>query len=176
MPSNAATWIAKRRAARRAARECIQCGAALAPDDITRCEWCCERARAAHCKNRRKRRAQTNASNKRRRARYLAEGRCAQCGEMNPRAPMWMCEPCGARQQLRKKIGFNRNPRRWQTQVEYEKKWNRRARRERRAAGLCTRCGKEPKSPDGVVGAACREIERQRHYARKIRDGIKECA
>lgn len=133
------------RARRRQNRECADCGGRLSPDERSRCEMCRElkRAKVARGKRRREVRAQHLIHSRTHKARLIAEGRCTTCGQKNPRAPKRLCAPCGARQSERRKIKLYRSPTVATREARVRSEWGRRVRKQRYAANLCSKCGKE---------------------------------
>ena len=116
----------------------------------------------------------------RRVAERRAAGLCPRCGERPPAPGRSMCKPCGEKRnragrardaKLRAAGKLWRDPERARA---YEHERDRRQTAERRAAGLCARCGTAPAAPERTACEHCgekrREAERLR-YAKAMAAG-----
>lgn len=114
-----------RREARKARGECTECGEPAAPGR-TMCEPHLEQ-----------RRVQSREGSRRRYYQRKAAGLCYRCGKVSigPPDTSALCKPCDAAMWRNKNGGLNRRLDRERTGRQYH---------ERRAAGLCVRCGKAP--------------------------------
>ena len=95
-----------------------------------------------------------------------AAGQCPRCGHRPPALGRSVCAPCAeksnrasrARNARLREAGLpRRDPARARA---YERKRSRREAAERRAAGICVRCGKAPAAPDRTACEPCLEKRR----------------
>ena len=101
-----------------------------------------------------------------------AAGLCLKCGKVPPVPERTLCEPCLEKRRaadrartarLRAEGKPRRDPGRTR---EYERERSRRQHAERRAAGLCTKCGKAKASPERTLCEPCAETRRAQDRAR----------
>ncbi|MDE0254377.1 MAG: hypothetical protein OYG32_06245 [Rhodospirillaceae bacterium] len=102
----------------------------------------------------------------------VAHGLCPRCGVRPPAPERSLCEPCNEKRnktsrardaRLRAAGKTRRDP---ETARRYERERSRRQTETRRAAGLCTRCGKEPAAPDRSSCEPCLEKRRKTDRAK----------
>ena len=102
----------------------------------------------------------------------VAAGLCPRCGTEPPAPERTMCAPCNEKRnaasrardaRLRAEGKPRRNP---ETTRQYERERSRREAAERKAAGLCTRCGTEPAAPGRSSCEPCLEKRRAADRAR----------
>ena len=126
-------------AERRARGLCLTCGKRPPAPHRSQCEPCAEKRRAAD-----------RARHHRRTAERVARGMCPKCGKRPPAPERSQCQPClekdaaagRARDARLRAAGIpRRDPEKTRA---YERKRARRQIEARRAAGLCTACGKTP--------------------------------
>ncbi len=100
---------------------------------------------------------------RKRTAERLAQGLCPRCGKRPPAPESSVCEPCGEK---RNRAGRTRDarlraagkPRRNLEKARAsERRRYRRQVDERRAAGICTRCGQAPAAPERAICESCAE-------------------
>ena len=106
-----------------------------------------------------------------------AAGLCPRCGQTEPAPGRAVCEPCAEKRRLAERARNARLraagiPRRDPAKARAaERRRYRRQTAERRARGVCTRCGRNPAVPDRSVCEACltkrREADRKRYAAGK---------
>ena len=105
----------------------------------------------------------------------LAAGLCTRCGRTEPVPERRLCAPCNKKRntasrardaRLRAAGKSRRNPDNAKT---YERARSRRQHAERKAAGICTRCGKTPSRPERTTCEPCAEQHRARDRARHAR-------
>ena len=115
-----------------------------------------------------RRRAYERERHRRRTADRLARGLCPRCGKHPPAHGRKVCGPCGERGRATECARYargkaagdpygGRNP---EGRRRMARERNRKRRRERREAGLCTGCGKVPPLEGGAVCETCREERR----------------
>ncbi|MCY3827713.1 MAG: hypothetical protein OXF89_01110 [Rhodospirillaceae bacterium] len=109
---------------------------------------------------------------RKRTAARVAQGMCPRCGERPPVPERSLCGPCNEKRnaasrardaRLRAEGKPRRNP---GTARQYERERSRREAAERKAAGLCTRCGTEPAAPGRSSCEPCLEKRRAADRAR----------
>ena len=151
----------RRTARRRAKGLCLKCGKRPPAPHRSQCEPCAEKRRPAD-----------RARHHRRSAERAAQGLCPKCGK-RPLAPdRTMCGPCGAKRNRASRARDARlraagMPRRDPERAKlYERERSRRKAEERRAAGLCVRCGKAPADSGRTVCGPCGETRRTSERAR----------
>ena len=97
-----------------------------------------------------------------------AAGLCVKCGKAGPAPKRSLCEPCLEKRRaadlarsarLRAEGKPRRDPERTR---EYERERSRRQHAERRAAGICTKCGRAPARPERTLCDPCAERHRVR--------------
>ena len=133
-------------------------------------------------------RERASARLRRRHAERLASGLCTRCGKTPPQHGLKVCERCGkkrlaadkarrARARARGASYAGRDPVKCR---RAERAADRRRRRTRREAGLCTRCGHNPpvdgRSVCEPCGEAVRAAERARYAARRAAGACVRCA
>ena len=112
---------------------------------------------------------------RKRTAARIAQGLCPRCGERPPAPERSLCGPCNDKRnrasrardaRLRAEGKLRRDPVR---EREYERERSRREAEARRAAGLCTRCGRQPAAPGRSSCEPClekrRAADRAKHAA-----------
>ena len=114
---------------------------------------------------------------RKRTAERRAAGLCPRCGARRPAAGRSLCEPCAEKRRLAERARNARLraagiPRRDPAKARAaERRRYRRRTAERKARGVCTRCGREPAAPDRSVCEACltkrREADRKRYRKAK---------
>ena len=151
----------RRVAERRAKGLCLKCGKRPPAPHRSQCEPCAEKRRPADL-----------ARHHRRSAERATQGLCPKCGTQPPAPGRSLCEPCAektnrasrARDARLRAAGMpRRDPERARL---YERERSRQEAGERRAAGLCVRCGKAPAVEGGPVCEPCAETRRARERAR----------
>ena len=125
---------------------------------------------------------------RRRHAERIARGTCSRCGKCPPEHGLKVCRGCAekrraaerARRARARQQGLpyaGRDPERCRRADRARDKRHRRARRD---AGLCTSCGHRPPADDGSVCEPCRRarraIDRQRYDARRAARVCVRCA
>ena len=107
-----------------------------------------------------------------RRLARLEAGLCAKCGKFPPDPGVTLCGPCREKRRAAErafrarncgKLYDGRDP---VKRRRADRARDRRRRRERQDAGLCTQCGREPVAEDGSVCEPCRKERRARERAR----------
>ncbi|MYA95028.1 MAG: hypothetical protein F4X91_01275 [Nitrospinae bacterium] len=112
-----------------------------------------------------------------------AQGLCVKCGKHPPTQDRSLCEACGERGRAaereryarRKAAGDPYGGRNPESRRRMARERNRKRRRERKEAGLCTNCGARPPVQDGTVCEACREARRaeeRKLYAERRAKGL----
>ena len=114
---------------------------------------------------------------RKRTAERRAAGLCPRCGSRRPAAGRSLCEPCVEKRRLAERARNARLraagiPRRDRAKARAaERRRYRRQAAERKAGGICTRCGREPAVPDRSVCEGClikrREADRARYRKAK---------
>ena len=95
-----------------------------------------------------------------------AAGLCLKCGKAEPAPERTLCEPCLEKRRAADRARTARlqaegKPRRDVEKArEYERERSRHQHAERRAAGICTKCGKAPASPERTLCQPCAEVRR----------------
>ena len=161
--SERARW--HRRAGERQAKGlCLSCGKHPPAPGRTRCEPCALQRREADKERHRRRTADR-----------LARGLCPRCGRTEPEPGLALCSSCN---QKRNHAGRTRDarlraegtPRRDPDKAkEYERERGRRLYAERKAAGICTKCGKAPACEGRTTCEPCAERHRARDRERLAR-------
>ena len=104
-----------------------------------------------------------------------AAGLCLKCGKTEPEPERTLCAPCAEKRNAADRARNARlraegKPRRDPEQAKlYERERGRRRHIERKAAGLCTGCGRTPARPDRMTCEPCGEKDRARDRARHAR-------
>ena len=151
----------RRTAERRAKGLCLKCGKQPPAAGRSMCEPCAAKKRPAH-----------RERHHRRTAARIAQGLCPKCGKQPPAAGLIHCEPCTEKRNRASRARDARlraagTPRRNQEKAQaYNKKHSRETIAERRARGLCPKCGKEPPAPGRTICATCGEQRRANARAR----------
>ena len=151
----------RRTAERRATGLCLKCGKRPPAPHRSTCEPCAEKRRPADL-----------ARHHRRTAERADQGLCPKCGKRPPAPERTLCGPCGAKCNRASRARDARlraagMPRRDRKRARaYERERSRREADERRAAGLCVRCGKAPAVEEGPVCEPCAEKRRASERAR----------
>ncbi|MDE0383227.1 MAG: hypothetical protein OXI22_05030 [Defluviicoccus sp.] len=110
-----------------------------------------------------------------------AAGLCLKCGKAEPAPERTLCEPCLEKRRaadrartarLRAEGKPRRDPERTR---EYERERSRQQHAERRAAGICTKCGKAQASPDRTLCEPCAEVRRAHDRARHAKAKAEDC-
>ena len=129
-----------------------------------------------------------NARLRRRHVERIASGLCTRCGRVPPEPGLKVCGSCGekrraadearrARAQARGAPYAGRDPVKCR---RADRAGDRRRRRARREAGLCTGCGRNPPEDGRSVCEPCREarraLDRRRYAARKAAGLCTRCA
>ena len=122
-------------------------------------------------------RERVNAGQRQRHAARIASGLCTRCGRLPPEPGLKVCASCGEkrraadkarRARARGKPYAGRDP---VLRRRADRAGDRRRRRMRREAGLCTTCGRNPPEDGRPVCETCREarraLDRRRYAARK---------
>ncbi len=123
------------------------------------------------------RRARDRERFRKRTAQRSAKGLCPRCGLTPPAPGRSLCETCAGKRNAASRARDARlraagKPRRDSEKAKiYERERDRRQAGERREAGLCVRCGKEPAAPERARCEPCiekhREADRARYEAGK---------
>ena len=151
----------RRTAERRAKGLCLKCGKRPPAPHRSQCEPCAEKRRPADL-----------ARHHRRTAERADQGLCPKCGKRPPAPDRTLCEPCGAKRNRASRARDARlraagMPRRDPERAKrYERERSRREADERRAAGLCVRCGEALAVEGGPVCEPCAETRRASERAR----------
>ena len=108
-----------------------------------------------------------------------AAGLCLKCGKTEPAPERTLCEPCADKRNAADRartarLRTEKKPRRDPERAKrYERERSRRQHAERRAAGICTKCGKAPARPGRTLCEPCAERHRARdRYARAKAAGV----
>ena len=121
------------------------------------------------------RRAKDRERVAKRTAARVAAGLCARCGKTEPLPERRLCAPCNERRNAASRARDARlraegKPRRDPAQAkQYERERSRRLHAERRAAGICTKCGRAQARPERTTCEPCAEQHRARDRARHAR-------
>ena len=105
----------------------------------------------------------------------IAAGLCTRCGKTEPLPERRLCAPCNEKRNAASRARDARlraegKPRRDRQQAkQYERERRRREHAERKAAGICTKCGKAPARPERTTCEPCAEQHRARDRARHAR-------
>ena len=97
-----------------------------------------------------------------------AAGLCLKCGAVPPAPERTLCEPCLEKRRVADRARTARlraegKPRRdRQRTKQYERERSRRQHAERKAAGICTKCGRAPARPERTLCEPCAERHRDR--------------
>ena len=151
----------RRTAARRARGLCLKCGKCPPADGRTVCEPCAAKKRPAD-----------RERFHRRTAARIAQGLCPKCGKQPPEAGLIHCAPCTEKRNRASRARDARlraagKPRRDIDKARaYKKAHSRLTDAERRAQGLCPKCGKAPPEPGRSICAPCAEKHRANARAR----------
>jgi hypothetical protein len=105
------------------------------------------------------------AHSARRRAQFVAAGLCQQCGKREPVDGGKLCDAC--QREYRRRRGSQPKDPPPSAGASHHAQWEARRRAEREAAGLCSKCGKQPPVTGGRLYAACRA--NYRDYERRWR-------
>ena len=111
----------------------------------------------------------------RRIAERRAAGLCLRCGKTEPAPERTTCGPCNDKQNRASRARDARlraegKPKRDPEQAKrYERERGRRQHAERKAAGICTKCGRAPARPERTTCEPCAEQHRARDRARHAR-------
>ena len=151
----------RRTAERRAQGLCLKCGKRPPAPHRSQCEPCAG-----------KQRARDLARYHRRTAERIAQGLCPKCGKRPPEPERSQCGPCldkdaaagRARDARLRAAGIPRRDR--ERATAYERERFRREAEQRRAAGLCVRCGKSPAVQGRTMCEPCAEERRARERAK----------
>ncbi len=123
-----------------------------------------------------------------RHAERLASGLCTRCGKVPPEPGLKLCGRCAEKRRAADKARRDRARARGASYAgrdpvkcrRAERAADRRRRRERHEAGLCTRCGRNPpvdgRSVCEPCGEAVRAAERARYAARRAAGACVRCA
>ena len=115
-------------------------------------------------------------------------GLCSACGKAPAEDGRTLCEPCGEKRRARERARYARamsegrlyGGRPVVTRRRIGRERSRKRDEARRAAGLCTSCGKQPPVEGGATCAPCRQArqaaERKRYAARKAAGRCTRCA
>ena len=101
-----------------------------------------------------------------------AAGLCLKCGKTEPAPERTLCEPCLEKRRAADRARSARlraegKPRRDPVQAKrYERERSRRQHAERKAAGICTKCGRAPARPERTLCEPCAEQHRARDRTR----------
>ena len=104
-----------------------------------------------------------------------AAGLCLKCGKTEPAPERTLCEPCREKRRAADRARTARlraegKPRRDPERAKrYERERSRRQHAERKAAGICTKCGRAPARPERTTCEPCAEKHRARDRARHAR-------
>ena len=125
---------------------------------------------------------------RRRHAKRLARGTCSRCGKSPPEPHLKVCRGCAEKRRAAERA---RRARARQSGLPYagrdpercrhaDRAGDRRRRRERRDAGLCTSCGRRPPAEGRSVCEPCRKVrralDRRRYDARRAAGLCVRCA
>ena len=151
----------RRTAERRARGLCLKCGKCPPATGRTVCEPCAAKKRPAD-----------GERFHRRTAARITQGLCPKCGKQPPAPGLSLCEPCTEKRNRASRARDARlkaagKPRRDMTKARaYNKEHSRLTDAERRAQGLCPKCGKAPPEPGRSICAPCAEKHRANARAR----------
>ena len=101
-----------------------------------------------------------------------AAGLCIRCGKTEPEPERTVCAPCADKRNAADRARYARlrtekKPRRDPERAKrYERERSRRQHAERKAAGICTKCGRAPARPERTLCEPCAEKHRARDRAR----------
>ena len=151
----------RRTAERRAKGLCLKCGKRPPAPHRSRCEPCMEKRRPADL-----------ARYHRRTAERIAQGLCPTCGKRPPEPERSQCGGCAekdraaarARDARLQAAGMPRRDR--ERATAYERERSRREVEQRRAAGVCLRCGKSPAVEGLTMCEPCADERRARERAK----------
>ena len=154
----------RRTAERRAQRLCLKCGKRPPAPHRSQCGACAAKKRPAD-----------RARHRRRTAARVAAGMCPKCGKRPPEPGRSLCGDCAertnrasrARDARLRAAGIPRRDR--EHALAYERERARRLAEARRAAGLCSACGKVPAEDGRALCGGCGEKRRARERARYAR-------
>ena len=105
----------------------------------------------------------------------IAAGLCTRCGKTEPLPERRLCAPCNEKRNAASRARDARlraegKPRRDRQQAkQYERERSRLQHAERKAAGICTKCGRAPARPERTTCEPCAEQHRTRDRARHAR-------
>ena len=108
----------------------------------------------------------------RRTAARIEAGLCVKCGRTEPMPERRLCAPCNEKRNAASRardarLRAENKPRRDPERAKlYERERDRRLHAERKAAGICTRCGRAPAPPERTTCKPCAERHRARDRAR----------
>ena len=134
-----------------------------------------------------KARAYERERHRKRTAERLVRGLCPKCGKTPPAPGRSVCAPCGERGRKSERARYARGKaegkryggRKPESRRRAAWERNRKRRRERREAGLCTRCGDHPPLEGSVACEPCREVrraaERELYAARRAKGLCGRC-
>ncbi len=115
----------------------------------------------------------------RRTAARIAAGLCVKCGRTEPLPERRLCAPCNDKRnaasrardaRFRATVKPRRDP---EHAKQYERERSRQLHAERKAAGICTKCGRAPACPERTTCEPCAEQHRDRaRHARAKAEGI----
>ena len=151
----------RRTAERRARGLCLKCGKCPPATGRTVCEPCAAKKRPAD-----------RERFHRRTAARITQGLCPKCGKQPPAPGLSLCEPCTEKRNRASRARDARlkaagKPRRDMTKARaYNNEHSRLTDAERRAQGLCPKCGKAPPEPGRSICAPCAEKHRANARAR----------
>ena len=151
----------RRTAERRAKGLCLKCGKRPPAPHRSQCEPCIEKRRPADL-----------ARYHQRTAERVARGLCPKCAKRPPAPERSQCGPClekdaaagRARDSRLRAAGIPRRDR--ERAMAYERERSHREAEQRRAAGLCVRCGKSPAVEGRTMCEPCAEERRARERAK----------
>ena len=111
----------------------------------------------------------------RRTAARIEAGLCVKCGGTEPMPERRLCAPCNEKRNAASRardarLRAENKPRRDPERAKlYGRERDRRLHAERKAAGICTRCGRTPARPERTTCEPCAELHRARDRARHAR-------
>ena len=111
----------------------------------------------------------------RRTAARIEAGLCTKCGRTEPLPERRLCAPCNNKRNATSRardacLRAAGKPRRDPDKAkQFERERSRRLHAERKAAGICTKCGRAPARPDRTTCEPCAEQHRARDRARHAR-------
>ena len=171
----------RRTAERRAKGLCLKCGKRPPAPGRSMCGPCADkRNRASRARDARLRaagmsrrdperaRAYERERSRREADRRRAAGLCLHCGKAPALEGRTTCEPCGKQRRARERTRYAKAMaegklyagRKVETRRRIGRERSRRRDEARRAAGLCTGCGKHPPVEGGATCESCREAKR----------------